>query len=135
MNTWYQTLERPPLTPPSWVFSPVWAVLYATIVVAIFLYYRSHPGPRWRWTTVVLAFHLLTNFLWTALFFGLKSPGYALADIVLLVVSLGVVLRLFWTSSRASSILLVPYLLWVLFATYLNAGFFWLNGHGFPGGG
>jgi len=127
MNAWYQTLERPPLTPPSWVFSPVWTVLYATIAVAVFLYYRSNPGPRWRITTVVLVFHLLTNFLWTTLFFGLKSPGYALVDIVFLVLSLGVVMRLFWTSSRAGSILLAPYLLWVLFATYLNAGFFWLN--------
>ncbi|MBN1674324.1 MAG: tryptophan-rich sensory protein [Kiritimatiellae bacterium] len=127
MNAWYATLKRPPLTPPNWVFSPVWTALYVAIAVSIVLYYRAPRKPHVRLTATVLIAHLAANFAWTYLFFGLRSPGLALADIVLLDVSLGLLIRWFWKSRALAGALLVPYLAWVLFATYLNYGFYRLN--------
>lgn len=127
MNAWYATLKRPALSPPDWVFSPVWTVLYVSIAVAIFLYYRTPVKPRVGMTTALLAFHLLTNFIWTWLFFGLRSPGLGLVDIVLLDVSLVGVMMMFARANPLAAGILVPYLLWVSFATYLNAAFYRLN--------
>ena len=127
MNAWYQTLNRPPLTPPSWVFSPVWTVLYAMIAASIFIYFRAPSKPHLPLTVCILALHLVSNFVWTYLFFGLHSPGKALADILFMDVSLAALLILFCLASRTASLILLPYLLWCLFATYLNYGFFKLN--------
>jgi len=127
MNAWYETLRKPPLAPPSWVFSPVWTVLYVMIAVSIFIYFRSPSKPRLSLTVSILVLHLLSNFIWTWLFFGLRAPGLALADILFLDMSLLVMMVLFWPASRTAALLLVPYFAWVLFATYLNYGFFRLN--------
>jgi tryptophan-rich sensory protein len=127
MNAWYQQLSRPPLTPPPQVFSPVWFVLYATILASVVLWVRSSPKPHARRTSLLLAVHLLSNLAWTPLFFGLQSPWSAFADIVVLDATLVLLIRDFRLSSRPAALLLVPYLAWVLFATYLNLGFAVLN--------
>ncbi len=127
MNNWYESLERPALTPPNWVFGPVWTVLYVMIAVSIFLFIRSHKPGDGIGIYFLIGIHLLSNFVWTALFFRLRSPGWALIDIVVLDVSLIAMIWLFYRTSRAASWLLLPYLAWVLFATYLNAGFYLLN--------
>ncbi len=124
MNSWYEGLTRPPLTPPNWVFGPVWAALYIMIAVSIVLYFRAPSKPYQVITIIVLVVHLVTNFAWTSLFFGMQSPLLALLDIIVLDVTLVV---LFWKASVASAVLLVPYLCWVSFATYLNAGYYLLN--------
>jgi len=127
MNTWYAGLNKPPLTPPNWVFSPVWMVLYVMIAVAIILYYRSPNKRRVALTSALLALHLATNFAWTYLFFGLQSPALALADIVVLDVTLVLLIPRFCRARPPAGALLIPYLLWVLFATYLNFGILMLN--------
>lgn len=127
MNAWYSTLNRPPLTPPDWIFAPVWTVLYITIGIAVVAYYRSASKAHVGWTSALLAVHLLTNFMWTYLFFSLRSPVMALVDIVVLDISLIALIGLFWKSSTLAGVILAPYLVWVLFATYLNFGFYRLN--------
>jgi tryptophan-rich sensory protein len=128
MNNWYKTLNRPPLTPPDWIFGPVWTILYIMIALALLLFYKNRKNSSSNSSLCALiVFHLVTNFSWTGLFFGLKAPGLALLDIILLDTSLGVIICSFWKKHRTSAILLIPYLIWVLFATYLNAGFYWLN--------
>lgn len=127
MNVWYTELSRPPLTPPDWIFGPVWTVLYAMILVAVICYYRAPHKRHVLRTTLVLLAHLIFNFSWTWLFFGLKSPSLALADIVLLDLSLILLIRWFRQSSAWAAGLLIPYLIWILFATYLSAGIYWLN--------
>lgn len=127
MTAWYATLIRPPLTPPDWVFAPAWTVFYLMIAVASVLYFRAAEKPRLRLVTGIWAFHLVTNFIWTYLFFRLQSPLAALVDIVCLDLSLVAVLIFFWRANRTAGLLLIPYLLWVLFATYLNYGFYRLN--------
>jgi tryptophan-rich sensory protein len=74
MPLWYEQLNRPPLTPPDWVFSPVWTVLYVMIIVSIVLYYRSKNKTHVAVTTGVLIVHVATNLIWTYFFFGLQSP-------------------------------------------------------------
>jgi len=127
MNGWYATLVRPPLTPPDWVFGPVWSVLYAAIAASVFLYIWNTRFESPYRVYLLIAFHLACNFAWTYLFFGMQSPGLALVDILLLDLSLIALVGVFWKAHRGASILLWPYLAWVLFATYLNAGFLLLN--------
>jgi len=127
MNDWYASLERPALTPPDWVFGPVWTVLYIMIAISIFLFVRTHRTENGLGIYFLIALHLISNFLWTALFFRLQSPGLALIDILVLDVTLLLLIYMFWQESKAASVLLCPYLLWVLFATYLNTGFYTLN--------
>ena len=127
MNAWYSTLQRPALTPPDWIFAPVWTTLYTTIAIAIFLFYRAHAKPHLWLTTGILVFHLIANFSWTFLFFRLHSPAAALVDIIFMDLSLVCLMVLFWQATRPAALILVPYLLWILFATYLNYGFYRLN--------
>ena len=127
MNDWYSKLARPPLTPPNWVFGPVWTVLYIMIAISLILYIKQARQNLTYWAIAAIVLHLITNFSWTGIFFGLQRPGWALFDIILLDLTLALLIVHFWQTSRLSSVLLWPYLVWVLFATYLNAGFYFLN--------
>ena len=126
--SWYAGLVKPPLTPPSWTFGVVWTVLYVMMGVASYLVVRrgvSRPGVRPAMTFYVL--QLVLNGVWSPVFFGLRAPWVALGIIVVLVPAVWVTMVLFRRVSRGAGVLLVPYLAWVCFATYLNAGFAWLN--------
>lgn len=127
MNSWYENLNAPPLNPPPAVFSPVWTVLYILMAIGLFLWTRSPDRflPKRSWKLIIL--HLLFNAAWTPLFFRLQSPGLALVDIVFLWGTLLLILSKFWRESRRAYWLWLPYFVWVSFATYLNAGFWWLN--------
>lgn len=127
MNVWYEQLNKPALTPPSGIFSPVWTVLYILIVIAILLYYKTPGKENVGIITTLLVLHLAANFIWTYLFFGLHSPLLALVDIIFLDITLIILIVLFGKASMLSGGLLIPYLLWVLFATYLNWGYYRLN--------
>ena len=127
MNTWYTQLNRPPLTPPSWIFGPVWSILYIMIALSFILYVlKTRQNPPYL-VYGVLLIHMAANLGWSGIFFGLRKPGWALLDILLLDVTLIAMVYIFWHAQKFASILLWPYLAWVLFATYLNAGFYWLN--------
>ena len=127
MNDWYEGLQRPALTPPNWVFGPVWTVLYIMIAISIFLFVKNHKTGTGFGIYFLIALHLIANLCWTALFFRVQSPGLALIDIIVLDVTLMLMIYNFWQTNRIASILLWPYLLWVLFATYLNFSFYILN--------
>lgn len=129
VNGWYRTLVRPPLSPPDWLFAPVWTALYVTIGVSAWLVWRrvdvgSH---RKRSALRVWGWQLLANASWPAAFFGAQSTGLGLLVIFILWSSIAATMLVFWPVRRAAALLLVPYLLWVSFATYLNAAFWWLN--------
>ena len=127
MNDWYESLQRPLLTPPNWVFGPVWTVLYIMIAISILLFVKNYKAGSGLGIYFLIALHLITNFSWTVLFFRMQNPGLALIDIVILDVSLVIMIYYFWQTNRIASILLWPYLIWVLFATYLNFSFYILN--------
>jgi benzodiazapine receptor len=129
VHDWYLTLNRPPGTPPQGVFPFVWLPLYVLSGVAawrvarapFFLLSRRQQALRaWGW-------QLIFNALWSPAFFGLESPLAGLLVMGFLIGALITVLWHFWPIDRAAGVFLLPYLLWVLYAAYLNAGFWWLN--------
>ncbi len=126
LGSWYTALVKPSWNPPSWVFGPVWTVLYAMMAVAGWLVWRKGGPASWlalRWFAV----QLVLNVGWSAVFFGLQMPGLAFVEIVILWVAIAATLKTFWQASRPAGILLVPYLLWVIFAAVLNFAIWRLN--------
>lgn len=128
VGSWYTTLVRPEFAPPNWVFGPVWTTLYALMGIAAYLVWR-HGWNRKnvRRALGVFAVQLALNAAWSPLFFGLHNPGAALIDIVLLWCAILATIVVFARISRTAACLLVPYLAWVTFATYLNYAIWTLN--------
>jgi len=126
-GTWYAGLVKPALTPPNWVFGPVWTLLYILMGVAAWMVWqrRGRAGVALALTLFLLQLGL--NVLWSYLFFGLQHPGLALLDIIALWLALLATLMAFRRLHRLAGGLLVPYLLWVSFAVYLNLQFWRLN--------
>ena len=129
VHGWYRTLARPPGTPPDWLFAPVWTVLYASIGVSAWLVWRriEIAAFRKRLALQVWGWQLLANALWPAAFFGLRNPALGLATMAVLLVAVGFTVRAFWPLQRGAALLLLPYNTWLIFAAYLNFGFWWLN--------
>ena len=125
---WYRTLKKPSWTPPGWVFGPVWNVLYLMMGLAAWPVWKSErEDQRRRVALGVFGVQLGFNTLWSLIFFGLRSPGLALAEIVVLWrLILETVIR-FYDVKPVAGALLLPYLLWTTFATGLNAAIWWLN--------
>ena len=126
---WYDLQAHPAGTPPDWVFPLVWSALYVLMAVAAWLVWRHAGFARrahyralrlWGW-------QLFANALWTPVFFGLRQPGLALIVIVALFALVGATCRAFWRVDRIAAALLLPYLVWVGYAGWLTAGFWWLN--------
>ena len=125
--TWYQSLIQPPLAPPAWIFGPVWTVLYISMAVALFLYARKFAYKKKAWGYVLFFTQLLVNFAWTPAFFGVKNIVLALAIIILLDILVLFTIFEFAKVSKTASRILIPYFIWILFATYLNFGYMFLN--------
>lgn len=126
--TWYQTLEKPFFSPPNWLFAPAWITLYLLMGVSVYLIWLQgwkkkavRHALRWFWAQLAL------NFLWTPLFFGLRSPVLGLIDIIILDILVIITIRTFYPISKTAGYLLVPYTLWISFATALNAAIVLLN--------
>lgn len=129
VDTWYPTLAKPPWTPPSWLFGPVWTLLYAVMAVAAWLVWRR-GGLRLaanRLPLAVYALQLLLNCAWSWLFFGLQRPVWALADVALLWLAIAVTAVLFLRRVRTAGWLMLPYLAWVTYAAALNLAIVRLN--------
>jgi translocator protein len=126
---WYHTMERPPGTPPDWLFAPVWAVLYVLMGVSAWLVWREQDvAPRRTFAALRLwGWQLLFNAAWTPAFFGLHSPVLGLAVIVALLLMVALTMLLFRRVCGTAALLLAPYLAWVAYATYINVGFVVLN--------
>jgi benzodiazapine receptor len=124
--TWYAGLAKPPFLPPNEVFGPVWTVLYLLMGVSLYLVVRASAAEK-RAAYVWFGVQLVLNTLWSLTFFGLQLPWLGVAVIVALLIAIAVTIRSFYSISRLASYLLVPYLLWTCFATYLNLGVALLN--------
>jgi translocator protein len=121
---WYESIAKPPWTPPGWIFGPVWTVLYIAIAISGWLAWRDAEG-RSSPALVLWVVQLLLNATWSWLFFGLQAPALALADIVaLLLVIVGFIIVV--RSSLAAG-LFIPYAIWVAFAGLLNLEIVRLN--------
>lgn len=121
VGTWYQTLNKPALNPPDWVFGPVWTVLYVMMALAAWCVWRR--AGSWRRAMgagVAYLLQLALNLLWSVVFFGWRSPAGALVVIVLLWLAIAWTLWRFAQHTRLAAALLAPYLAWVSFAGLLN---------------
>ncbi len=125
VTTWYPLLTKPPLTPPSWIFGPVWTALYLLMGISLYRVWRK----GWRRTGAreLFVVQLGLNAIWSPVFFGMRQPGWALLVIALLVPAVALTIVAFARIDRVAAWLLVPYLAWISFATYLNAAIWVLN--------
>jgi len=124
---WYASLAKPAWNPPSWLFGPVWTLLYAMMAVAAWLVWREGGWKAQRRTLSLYLMQWALNALWTPLFFGLQRPGLAFAEIITLDAAVLGTFMAFWRVRRAAGLLLVPYTFWVAFATVLNITIWRLN--------
>jgi tryptophan-rich sensory protein len=124
LHSWYPTLAKPALTPPEWLYAPVWTVLYIMVGISGWMVWQRNGASRalqlWGW-------QLGANALWVPAFFGLRSVALGLVDLMLMLILVGVTIHAFRKVRRLAAWLLVPYFAWCVFAAYLNAGFLVLN--------
>lgn len=125
---WYATLAKPALTPPSWVFGPVWTTLFVLMGIAAFLIWKKgtdHKGVKKA--LGIFAIQLILNTGWSIIFFGLHSAKSAFVEIIFLWLAILATIIAFSKISKPAAWLLVPYILWVSFAVYLNYAIWALN--------
>jgi benzodiazapine receptor len=118
VGTWYEELAKPPWQPPSWVFAPVWTLLYVAIAVAGWLWWREGTIATtviWWWSV-----QLALNLAWSGIFFGLHRPAWALITIAALDIAIYACVLVGWEIRRAASAIMLPYLAWTALATALN---------------
>jgi benzodiazapine receptor len=124
---WYQTLAKPPFNPPDWVFAPVWTILYVMIAIAGWRVWRKAGIAGAKRPLAAYGLQLVLNFGWSVLFFGVQRTGWALAEVVVLLVVIVATWWLFRPIDKPAAFLFVPYGLWVAFATVLNLSIVILN--------
>lgn len=128
MPGWYATIEKPDITPPGWLFAPVWISLYAIMGISAYLIFKKGmEKPDVRTALGIFGIQLMLNTLWSMVFFGMNSILGAMLVIILLWISIIATIKLFYKISKTAGFLLVPYILWVSFATILNYLIFTLN--------
>ena len=125
LRPWYANLKKPSWTPPNWLFGPVWTILFIAMAIAAWLVWRRVGLTAAPMQLFLL--QLLLNVAWSALFFRLRSPGLAFADIVMLWFAILATSIEFWRAVPAAGWLLLPYLIWVSYATALNYSIWRLN--------
>lgn len=119
--TWYAGLQKPWFSPPDWLFGPAWVVLYALMGVALFIVWeRAAKNKRGFNAIVAFVFQLALNTLWSIIFFGLRSPAAAFAEILLMWAAIAYTIFSFWRIDRRAAYLMMPYIAWVSFAAALN---------------
>jgi translocator protein len=123
--TWYAGLNHPSIAPPDWMFAPVWTALYILMAFAAWLVWKV-AGLRSA-AIAAFALQLALNLAWSAIFFGLHDIGGALAEIALLDVAILTTVILFFRRDWLAGVLMLPYLAWTLFATFLTYAFWGLN--------
>ena len=132
---WYTGLVKPALNPPAWVFGPAWTTLYALMGISLFLVWKQHSNilenvrmlRMWKIGIAAFFVQLSLNAVWSIIFFGLQNPGWALIDIAFLWLAIVWTITVFYKISKPAAYLLLPYLLWVSFASYLNYSIWALN--------
>ncbi len=126
--TWYATVVKPSWQPPNWLFGPVWTTLFTLMgIAAAIVWIQRGQSPIAQKALVAYGVQLILNVLWSYLFFGMQSPGLAFIEIVFLLIAIVGTMVLFWRVSPAAGWLMMPYLIWVLFASFLNFTIWRLN--------
>jgi len=128
ISTWYASLNKPSFSPPNWIFFPVWTTLFLMMGISLYLVWNKMPKNKdAKKSLMVFGSQLALNVLWSVLFFGLRSPFYGLVEIIFLWLAIALTILKFYRISKNAGFLLVPYILWVTFATFLNYSVWILN--------
>lgn len=120
ISTWYATLNKPTFSPPNFLFGPVWTILYILMGVALFLVWSDNSKKKKLDAMLSYGFQIALNALWSIVFFGLKNPLLAVAVIIALWVMILLTIINFYKINKTAGLMLVPYILWVSFASLLN---------------
>lgn len=115
---WYDSLNKSPLSPPNLLFPIAWGILYIMLAVSISIIINKSPLDKKA--VIIFIIQLILNSFWTYIFFGLKQPVFGLIEIIILDIMIIITMFTFKSISKAASILLIPYLIWCLFASYLT---------------
>lgn len=124
---WFDNLNKPFLNPPDWLFAPVWTILYILIAISFILFLKSDVAKSKKWPLIFFISQMLLNFAWAPVFFRMENIGAALVIIFFMWIFILLTVISFFKYSKLASILLIPYLVWVSFAFYLNFSYFVLN--------
>jgi tryptophan-rich sensory protein len=127
LDTWYVQLNKPSFNPPGYLFGPVWTFLYLLMGVSLYLVWKSPEGKLRTNALVVFGLQMLLNFAWSFIFFYFRQTGWALVDIIALWILILVMILIFYKISKVAALIQIPYLLWVSFASVLNASIWILN--------
>lgn len=127
LNEWYVQLNKPSFNPPGYLFGPVWTVLYLLMGVSLYLVWKSPDTKLRDYALIAFGIQMVLNFAWSFIFFYFHQPGWALVDIIALWFSILIMTLVFYRISPISSLIQIPYLLWVSFASVLNASIWLLN--------
>jgi benzodiazapine receptor len=129
ISSWYSTINKPSFNPPNWIFGPVWISLYIMMGISLYLVWQKSglQGISIKKAIIFFGIQLALNSLWSIIFFGAHSPMAAFFEIIVLWVFILLTLLEFQKISSPAGWLLVPYLLWVTFASILNFSIWRLN--------
>lgn len=126
--TWYAKLKKPSFNPPNWIFGPVWTILYALLGISAFLVWeKGWNNSNVQLALAIFAVQFILNFAWSAIFFRLHKTLIALVEIMVLWIFILLTILAFYPISQVAGLVLIPYLLWVSFATLLNFYIWKLN--------
>ena len=126
-SQWYDNLIQPHLSPPDWLFAPVWIILYISIFISLILFIVSNKYLNKVNGYIYFSAQMILNLLWSPAFFIFKNIVLALIIVILMDIFIFLTIKEFYRVSKIAGLILVPYLLWTLFATYLNFGYLILN--------
>lgn len=126
INSWYATLAKPAFNPPNWIFAPVWTFLFALMGIALYLVWTNTVKDK-KLAYTFFFIQLALNLLWSILFFGAQLPGFAFVEIIILWIFILLTIINFYRISKPAGIIMIPYLLWVTFASILNYAIYSLN--------
>jgi tryptophan-rich sensory protein len=127
IESWYKGLNKPVFTPPNWLFAPAWTILFILMGISLYFVYISDISNDRKLFLIFFFIQLFLNFFWNVLFFGLHNPLLGLIEILILIVTVGITIYFAFRVNNVSGYLLIPYILWLLFATALNIGILVLN--------
>ena len=127
VETWYQTLNKPSFNPPDWVFGPVWTTLYILMGISVWLVWKRKPSADRTIGIRIFWVQLFFNILWTYIFFGIQKIGLSFLEIIFLIFLIFSNIIYFLKIDKIAGYLLIPYLIWVLYASILTYNIWILN--------
>lgn len=126
VGSWFKTITKPWFSPPDWLFGPVWTILFILMGISLYLVWNTKSSKKIN-AISVFGIQLALNIAWSGLFFGMQEPAYAFIEIIILWVAIAANILYFRVISKTAAYLLLPYILWVTFAVFLNYNIMILN--------